>query len=1760
MSRLAIDWIQRSFSVPQIASIERDLADGYILLKILTQMGYVTDEEVETLPPRSANPSVILENFKQLTKYIKRINITLTKRMVTQIMAEESGIAAELIMKMKRGMETMNNPKANLEPEYKKSLKSLRPRQFERYDYYKDIVDTPTTELFYRDASTTLYNGIFNEIDMRCQLGEYEQYKYDVDKKAIQDERKERELEVERKQKVHKDINEFERTIREKNITNNTEVIEKWRKSLKPGEARHIRDLQFELATLKVRELKENKQRNLHRTEGVHGINEFEFNLTRLGIGGGDENANLTTTYESAANFLDRIEEMTTKNLPSNAVIQDFVTQLKVRTKEKKLARYDKARRRRRMLVDQANAQAEASSHNEEGDVGGHGNNVLVNERMIKMKLKEEKELAAVAANSENAKRIKEEAEESVRLFAEQFRMMADESADERLLQVRTIQENIAQRRARKHEGIYNFCGEIVVEMVASMFDAMSADFADPRASYSSIPFGTDGCVELIDKLLQNLDNRVAGSADSADEVRITKLDSWPAFAALALNLNKWKASTVYTTVPVAPVALSTELLVEPIVDAESAVAPADAAVDVAPTETISSIELAKTMSFIESTCHVIEDILSSSREKSEDTTKAFNENLSLSSDETVQLHEQVTGNMCKVMYVVNSSGGWSNPHQCCAQLTHWSNQHQPTIALWDSICAYEACIKIKPLLEGKVPAINFNSLVNIFGRSSYITDSGISFATNEELAVPDAVLGTSLPPKILVLLKEMVETVSRINAIKDSFIGSISSISPTFNYQFTEITLAILLGQSLYIRNYIRGVYTAADAVSIVPPIVVVSNAITSEIPIVGPLDNVSGYIEVLDWFLRGGAKDNAPEHLATLIAEESGAPAPAAGKKKAPAKGAVEEEVPTRSYIAGIILIKSTAVLEDSRVVSLESPLAAASAGYLLLQSYLQRKRGTITNSADDGAIHSLVQKENYMHGITRLYVLNNEVNATDLTYVPVDLAVAELMLCCLLDASQSVADGVSSTLSVKNIQAFRRNNKLSPVSKLLLLHDLGTNPLNMLSLYDIYAVLCSARAEEIEIKGSLLVLLTTQLKILENGILHREEALVASMKQAEEGYKHLCEGTIGEITGLKEMGVKDKLMDLVCNIGDVIDKKHRQWLDLTSELVKAANDELFAAQILMLKLVEVTGEVAFKVLESHKNVGLQLASSLEIAGYDEFPWLVDPAGTNRLVVDAKRDDLRAVVSTVCQDIELLYTNADASERRLMHQETESASDKSVVWTTLASLPTTAAEVNAVRSTVISSVYNDTLEFALTWNSTIHLLLQDVIASITASNERLKRYVTTRHSYKHRVLSQWSKELLSFNFNDVVSISDFLKVSSFSVSYDHKIDGIRVMSKGNNLVDLSDMKLPLAMISELSQELSQRIDSDVEAQHTSYLSATIIDIIKAKIEQSEEYYRMTPVVWRDAAKVDQFVSCVLNRSVMSSSSSDTRRSFHKSFIVTLLAGLCPVLPSKEYLLRIGKVLSPPTLDELPLSFQQKPSLPIDLFLAKLLDDKVVNKGWFSPVNSSELKLLFTVIASCCLVKSTNEVVIEEFLLMLCKDTTAVESKILENSTGLVRASGNDDDPNAINISNKPSDSVLAAMPLYLNNGLCKLAYLAAHMRFDESLPCKSGVVSKDYHRLKEVMGDQKLSQKQLEWLLSKLDCKDTPATSTRIMAEKSHRIFGLSNGEDSSAAMTPQEFIAKNSEIYISELLQDKYIGSKSVQQKLILSQSPTHEGLGV
>lgn len=82
MSRLAIAWVEKTFNLPsKITSIEKDLSDGNILLKILHQCGHVTDDEYEEILPSSLrNPSNATNNLKLLVKVLKRMDITLSKK------------------------------------------------------------------------------------------------------------------------------------------------------------------------------------------------------------------------------------------------------------------------------------------------------------------------------------------------------------------------------------------------------------------------------------------------------------------------------------------------------------------------------------------------------------------------------------------------------------------------------------------------------------------------------------------------------------------------------------------------------------------------------------------------------------------------------------------------------------------------------------------------------------------------------------------------------------------------------------------------------------------------------------------------------------------------------------------------------------------------------------------------------------------------------------------------------------------------------------------------------------------------------------------------------------------------------------------------------------------------------------------------------------------------------------------------------------------------------------------------------------------------------------------------------------------------------------------------------------------------------------------------------------------------------------------------------------------------------------------------
>lgn len=130
------------------------------------------------------------------------------------------------------------------------------------------------------------------------------------------------------------------------------EMTEKWKKTQKVKKDRQIRDLQFELTMSRVEELKDLQQKQIHERQEKEGITQFERNMKKLGIAAGDSNeGGMSISYETKEAYEERIKELANQTMPTSEEVNNFKEQLKDRTAANRLARYEKARRRRRALV-----------------------------------------------------------------------------------------------------------------------------------------------------------------------------------------------------------------------------------------------------------------------------------------------------------------------------------------------------------------------------------------------------------------------------------------------------------------------------------------------------------------------------------------------------------------------------------------------------------------------------------------------------------------------------------------------------------------------------------------------------------------------------------------------------------------------------------------------------------------------------------------------------------------------------------------------------------------------------------------------------------------------------------------------------------------------------------------------------------------------------------------------------------------------------------------------------------------------------------------------------------------------------------------------------------------------------------------------------------------------------------------------------------------------------------------------------------------
>ena len=132
---------------------------------------------------------------------------------------------------------------------------------------------------------------------------------------------------------------------------------QKWDANQHAKKDRKTRDLQFELALGTKRTLNIKNKNQRHQVDQESGIDTFEMNLKRSGIGGDvDEGGSLLPSAEDSSIFMNRLELNANKDWPTDGEVGDFKQVLEKRTKELRVARAEKARRKRRMLVDQDTA------------------------------------------------------------------------------------------------------------------------------------------------------------------------------------------------------------------------------------------------------------------------------------------------------------------------------------------------------------------------------------------------------------------------------------------------------------------------------------------------------------------------------------------------------------------------------------------------------------------------------------------------------------------------------------------------------------------------------------------------------------------------------------------------------------------------------------------------------------------------------------------------------------------------------------------------------------------------------------------------------------------------------------------------------------------------------------------------------------------------------------------------------------------------------------------------------------------------------------------------------------------------------------------------------------------------------------------------------------------------------------------------------------------------------------------------------------
>jgi hypothetical protein len=277
---------------------------------------------------------------------------------------------------------------------------------------------------------------------------------------------------------------------------------------------------------------------------------------------------------------------------------------------------------------------------------------IKILETAMKMQQKEERYQTMLKECQETMGKMHETAEEQIRIFAEQFRLLADEEADVRSQELAKILEARKARAEERRQAATSFCREIVITLITDSLDGpntrpQTAQTATTNGGFktSKLPNVPTNMNLLLSQnplqLSKNLFDFIRSRLDSNNYVseltieEIMTLDIWPAFATISMNIGNWLAEVNIEEIKSNDNEESTAVE-ESEQKAEDGIVVADVN-DIKPPTYNRAVKVSRQLSFAESTQSMLESLLHEyhiSLNPSPDITSNIDKALELKSSE----------------------------------------------------------------------------------------------------------------------------------------------------------------------------------------------------------------------------------------------------------------------------------------------------------------------------------------------------------------------------------------------------------------------------------------------------------------------------------------------------------------------------------------------------------------------------------------------------------------------------------------------------------------------------------------------------------------------------------------------------------------------------------------------------------------------------------------------------------------------------------------------------------------------------------------------------------------------------------------------------------------------------------------------------------------------------------------------------------------------------------------------------------------------